>query len=63
VPDGVVAVPTYLLDGAVVALGNPPPGALFARIRAVLLTRSPARRRERVPTWRPLWRGPDGLRR
>jgi len=31
-PEGVVAVPTYLLDGAVVALGNPDPEALFARI-------------------------------
>ena len=31
-PDGVVAVPTYLLDGAVVALGNPGAEQLFARI-------------------------------
>ena len=38
-PDGVVAVPTYLLDGTVVALGNPEPEQLFARIAS-----APARR-------------------
>jgi ABC-type amino acid transport substrate-binding protein len=31
-PERVVAVPTYLLDGAVIALGNPDPEQLFARI-------------------------------
>lgn len=31
-PEGVVAVPTYLLDGTVVALGNPEPERLFALI-------------------------------
>jgi hypothetical protein len=31
-PEGVVAVPTYLLDGTVIALGNPDPEQLFARI-------------------------------
>jgi alkyl hydroperoxide reductase subunit AhpF len=29
-PDPVVAVPTYLLDGRVVSLGNPHPEELFA---------------------------------
>ena len=31
-PEGVVAVPTYLLDGCVVSLGNPYPEELFARL-------------------------------
>jgi hypothetical protein len=39
-PEGVVAVPTYLLDGAVVALGNPEPEQLFARISSPLPARS-----------------------
>jgi RNA polymerase sigma-70 factor (ECF subfamily) len=32
-PEAVVAVPTYLLDGRVIALGNPYPEELFARLR------------------------------
>ncbi len=32
-PDPVVAVPTYLLNGRVVSLGNPYPEELFARLR------------------------------
>jgi hypothetical protein len=32
-PEGVVAVPTYVLDGRVVSLGNPYPEELFARLR------------------------------
>jgi predicted thioredoxin/glutaredoxin len=32
VPDVIVAVPTYLLDGRVVSLGNPYPEELFARL-------------------------------
>src|SRR5215831_18521865 len=32
-PDPVVAVPTYLLNGRVVSLGNPYPDELFARLR------------------------------
>jgi hypothetical protein len=32
-PERVVAVPTYLLDGRVVSLGNPDPEDLFARLR------------------------------
>ena len=31
-PEAVVAVPTYLLDGRVVSLGNPCPEELFARL-------------------------------
>lgn len=31
-PEGVVAVPTYLLDGRVIALGNPYPEEFFARL-------------------------------
>ena len=31
-PDTVVAVPTYLLDGRVISLGNPYPEDLFARL-------------------------------
>lgn len=33
-PEAVVAVPTYLLDGVVVSLGNPAPEELFARLDA-----------------------------
>jgi hypothetical protein len=32
-PDPVVAVPTYLLDGRVVSLGNQYPEELFARLQ------------------------------
>ena len=32
-PNGLVAVPTYLLDGQVVALGNPRQQDLFQRLR------------------------------
>lgn len=32
VPVDVVAVPAYVLDGRVIALGNPPPERLFARL-------------------------------
>jgi alkyl hydroperoxide reductase subunit AhpF len=32
-PDPVVAVPTYLLNGRVVSLGNPDPQDLFARLQ------------------------------
>ena len=31
-PDHVIAVPTYLLDGAVISLGNPRQSDLFQRI-------------------------------
>jgi hypothetical protein len=31
-PDPVVAVPTYLLNGRVISLGNPYPEDLFARL-------------------------------
>jgi hypothetical protein len=31
-PDPVVAVPTYLLNGTVISLGNPYPEDLFARL-------------------------------
>jgi hypothetical protein len=31
-PEAVVAVPTYLLDGRVLSLGNPYPEELFARL-------------------------------
>jgi alkyl hydroperoxide reductase subunit AhpF len=31
-PDPVVAVPTYLLNGRIVSLGNPSPEDLFARL-------------------------------
>jgi len=31
-PDPIVAVPTYLLDGQVISLGNPYPEELFARL-------------------------------
>jgi hypothetical protein len=32
-PDPIVAVPTYVLDGQIVSLGNPYPDDLFARLR------------------------------
>jgi hypothetical protein len=32
-PERVVAVPTYLLDGQVLSFGNPDPEDLFARLR------------------------------
>jgi alkyl hydroperoxide reductase subunit AhpF len=32
-PEGVVAVPTYVFEGRVVALGNPEHEELFARLR------------------------------
>jgi hypothetical protein len=35
-PDPVVAVPTYLLNGRVVSLGNPYPEELFARLHEVV---------------------------
>ena len=31
-PEGIVAVPTYVLDGRVISLGNPYPEELFARL-------------------------------
>lgn len=31
-PDGVFAVPTYVLDGRVISLGNPKPEELFMRL-------------------------------
>ncbi len=31
-PDPIVAVPTYVLDGRVISLGNPYPEELFARL-------------------------------
>ncbi len=41
-PDAVVAVPTYLLDGQVISLGNPDPRALIARLAGVVFsTRGP----------------------
>src|SRR5919108_1195031 len=41
-PERVVAVPTYLLDGKVVSLGNPEPRALFVRLAmAVFSGRAP----------------------
>ncbi len=36
VPDEVVAVPTYVMDGRVVWLGNPAPEELFARLRVAV---------------------------
>ncbi len=36
VPPQVFAVPTYVLDGLVVSLGNPERGAFLARLRAEL---------------------------
>jgi predicted thioredoxin/glutaredoxin len=44
VPARVVAVPTYLLDGRVVSLGNPVPGDLLR-----LLGRPPDRAEEKRP--------------
>ncbi len=35
-PDPVVAVPTYLLNGRVVSLGNPYPEELFARLHEAI---------------------------
>jgi alkyl hydroperoxide reductase subunit AhpF len=35
-PDPVVAVPTYLLNGRVVSLGNPYPEELFARLHGAV---------------------------
>ena len=35
-PERVVAVPTYLLNGRVVSLGNPYPEELFARLHAAV---------------------------
>ena len=34
VPESVIAVPTYLLDGVVISLGNPDPDALRRRLTA-----------------------------
>lgn len=34
-PEGVFAVPTYLLDGKVISLGNPPREALQKRLMAL----------------------------
>jgi hypothetical protein len=31
-PDPIIAVPTYVLDGRVLSLGNPDPEELFARL-------------------------------
>src|SRR5919197_2580490 len=31
-PDNIVAVPTYVLDGRTISLGNPDPEELFARL-------------------------------
>lgn len=39
-PASVFAVPTYLLDGEVVGLGNPYREQLFTRIREVLSTQT-----------------------
>ncbi len=35
-PDAVVAVPTYVMDGRVVWLGNPAPEELYARLHAAV---------------------------
>jgi alkyl hydroperoxide reductase subunit AhpF len=35
-PDPVVAVPTYLLNGRVISLGNPYPEELFARLHGAV---------------------------
>jgi hypothetical protein len=40
IPEWLVAVPTYALDGAVISLGNPAPEALFARIEGRSRTRT-----------------------
>ena len=34
-PQNVVAVPTYMVDGVVIALGNPAPEELFAHLESV----------------------------
>lgn len=36
IPEVVVAVPTYVMDGSVVWLGNPTPEELFARLHAAV---------------------------
>jgi Thioredoxin domain len=36
IPDVIVAVPTYLLDGRVVSLGNPYPEELFAGLHEAI---------------------------
>jgi hypothetical protein len=54
-PDGVVATPTYLLDGAVVSLGNPRAADLIGMIRrraSALASTQPARSRWHLP-WKP----------
>ena len=38
-PDSLVAVPTYMLDGRVIALGNPRHGELFRRLEDALTER------------------------
>ncbi|HEU0073778.1 MAG TPA: thioredoxin family protein [Dehalococcoidia bacterium] len=40
VPDSVFAVPTYVLDGKVVSLGNPSPTELTSMIESALAGRS-----------------------
>jgi thioredoxin family protein len=35
-PDTIVAVPTFVLDGRTVSLGNPDPEQLFARLREAI---------------------------
>lgn len=35
-PDGVFAVPTYVLDGRIISLGNPSAGELFTRLSKAL---------------------------
>ena len=45
-PEGLVAVPTYLLDGQVVSLGTPRPHDLFRKLEQALAGRS---RRAEVP--------------
>lgn len=39
-PEGLVAVPTYMLDGCIVALGNPRRGELFRRLEDALAGKS-----------------------
>ena len=46
-PDNLVAVPTYMLDGRVVSLGNPRQADLFRRIERLLETSQ-------------IWEGGDG---
>jgi hypothetical protein len=38
-PEGVVAVPAYLLDGAIIALGNPRQADLFSQVERALAAR------------------------